>query len=52
MTRFSGNTDSRGQVSLRGFVGEYEVVATHGNARAKAGLALPRDGNNVSLKLK
>jgi len=50
-TRFSGSTDDTGKVATRGFLGEYEIVATKGGARQTEKVTLSTGGAKVTIKL-
>lgn len=50
-TKHDGQTDTQGALSVRGFLGEYEVSATLNNRTTEARVSLPREGAAVRLVL-
>lgn len=51
MTRETGNTDASGQLSVRGFLGDYEVTAEKDGCRSNGRFALSQGGCSVRLVL-
>lgn len=50
-TTAAGQTDRRGELTARGFLGEYDIVVRHRGQTRTAAAALPREGATVTIAL-
>ena len=50
-TNEAGTTDAAGEMTVRGFLGDYEITVTRGGVAAGAAAALTREGATVDIRL-